>query len=337
MARSVESAGTWVRSCDLRMRDPFVLVAKEEGRYYLYGTTDPDPWHGEGVGFEAYWGSDLEHWHGPHSVFTPPEGFWGTKNFWAPEVYPYEGRFLLLASFNSGSSRRAVQALTAETPLGPFTPLGDPLTPSDWDCLDGTLFMEDGVPWLVFCHEWLQINDGEICKLRLSDDLSRPVTAPEVLFRASSAGWVRPVQERFHFVTDGPFLHRCADGTLLLLWSSFARGGYAVGVAQSLSGRLAGPWRHCRGPLRRRGFRHEEGGHAMVFENLDNQLMLSLHGPNQTPLERPLFLPLEEHGSRLKLSSPWTRWRRFANSANQDGANGRAEGLKATWWCPWRR
>jgi hypothetical protein len=286
------------------MRDPFVLVDREESRYYLFGTTDPDPWHGEGVGFDAYHGTDLQTWHGPHEAFRPPPGFWGKRNFWAPEVYRHAGHYVLFASFSAGVGNRALQALRSPRPLGPYLPHGEPLTPPDWQCLDGTLLLEEGVPWLVFCHEWLQVNDGEVCRQQLTDDLSSPVGEPELLFRASAAPWVRPVQERYHFVTDGPFLHRTQDGTLLLLWSSFARGGYAVGVATSSSGRLAGPWKHQRRPLTQGISRGSDGGHAMVFRDLEEQLVLTLHSPNQSPLERPIFLPLLERGGRLLVTPP---------------------------------
>jgi hypothetical protein len=53
------------------------------------------------------------------------------------------------------------------------------------------------------------------------------------LFRASEAPWVRPYQPG-NFVTDGPFLHRTKAGKLLMIWSSFRKGGdYAIGVAES--------------------------------------------------------------------------------------------------------
>ena len=29
-------------------------------------------------------------------MFTPPEGFWGTHNFWAPEVHTHQGKYYLL-------------------------------------------------------------------------------------------------------------------------------------------------------------------------------------------------------------------------------------------------
>lgn len=320
LSRKVEPKPSSLRSCEVRLRDPFVWVSREEQRYYLYGTTDSDPWHAKGVGFDAYWSCDLELWHGPHEVLRPPEGFWGNKNFWAPEVYRRENDFVLFASFNSESRRRGVQAFLSQGPLGPFREHGSPLTPESWECLDPTLFYQDGDPWLVFCHEWLQIDDGAICAVQLSADLSRAVAEPRVLFRASSAPWVWPAQDRCHFVTDGPFVHRNAGGKLLLLWSSFARRGYALGLAVSESGRLEGPWIHQRRPLVAPGFRRAEGGHGMLFENLDNQLMLAFHSPNRTPDERPVFLPARDHGERLRLGRVggiggslafrWRWWRR---------------------------
>ncbi|NBK26335.1 MAG: glycoside hydrolase, partial [Spirochaetia bacterium] len=76
-----------MRLQEIQMRDPFILADWMTNYYYLYGTTDKDPWKAEGVSFEAYRSTDLVHWEGPFTIFTPPQGFWGTHNFWAPEVH----------------------------------------------------------------------------------------------------------------------------------------------------------------------------------------------------------------------------------------------------------
>jgi len=169
-----------VKTAEIHLRDPFVLPLAEEGRYYLYGTTDPDCWQGKGVGFDAYRSADLEHWEGPFPVFRPPTGFWADRNYWAPEVHRYGGRFFMFASFKAEGVCRGTQALVADSPLGPFLPhSAGPLTPRDWECLDGTLFVDEaGDPWLVFCHEWVQVHDGEMCAMRLSADLSRAIGEP---------------------------------------------------------------------------------------------------------------------------------------------------------------
>jgi len=168
----------------IAIRDPFVLAVPEEETYYLYGTTDPDPWKQSGIVFDAYMSADLEDWRGPYPVFHPMTGFWGTHNFWAPEVYRYRNAFYMFASFKAPRHERATQILRADTPLGPFeVHSAGPVTPSGWECLDGTFFVEDGQPWLIFSHEWVQVNDGEMWAVPLSPDLRRTEGAPSLLFR----------------------------------------------------------------------------------------------------------------------------------------------------------
>ncbi len=291
----------------IRVRDPFVLVERDEQRYWLYGTTDPDPWHGPGVGFDAWWSRDLENWHGPIAVFRPPPGFWGECNFWAPEIHLHRGRLVMFASFRSAREGRGVQTLVADHPSGPFLPLSTgPVTPPGWACLDGTLHMAaDGAPWMVFCHEWLQIDDGRICAMPMTPTLDGAAGDPVELFRASTAPWVRPVQDQHHFVTDGPFLHRTPGGDLLMLWSSFSRRGYAIGLARSASGELRGPWHHEPQPLWR-----GDGGHAMLFRDFDQRLVLAFHAPNRSPLERVRLMEVEDSVDGLHLV-PLPRWRRW--------------------------
>ena len=71
---------------------------------------------------------------------------------------------------------------------------------------DGTLYVEDGVPYMIFCHEWSQVTDGEICIVRLSDDLKRTVGEPKILFKASQPIWASS-KINGGFITDGPFLY----------------------------------------------------------------------------------------------------------------------------------
>jgi beta-xylosidase len=281
---------------DIHIRDPFVLPVEEEGLYTLYGTTGPTTWEGPGPGFDVYTSRDLESWEGPQPCFRPPAGFWADRNFWAPEVHRYQGQFYMFASFKSASAARATQILVSDTPRGPFLPLSDsPVTPASWECLDGTLFVDlDGGPWLVFCHEWVQVQDGEICALPLSRDLREPVGTPTLLFRASQAPWARPYPRPDTWVTDGPFLYKTAHGELLMLWASFTGEGYAQGAARSPSGSVLGPWQHDS-PL----LYSKDGGHGMLFRTFDGRLMLSLHAPNDSPHERPLFLPVEEREGKL--------------------------------------
>ncbi len=143
---------------------------------------------------------------------------------------------------------------------------------------------------MVFCHEWLQVEDGEMCAMPLSDDLATAVDKPMLLFRATQARWVIQVAaDRKAYVTDGPFLHRTPGGDLLMLWSSTSRTGYGTAFARSESGKIAGPWIQDTEPL---GL--ADAGHAMIFRTFDGQPMLTMHQPNRESMERAVFLPLVE-------------------------------------------
>ena len=228
---------------EINIRDPFVLT--RNGQYYLYGTRGATCW-GPADGFDVYVSRDLENWDGPFECFHNDGTFWADRNYWAPEVHEYHGKLYMLASFKREDLCRGTAILTADNPLGPFVPHSDGrVTPSNWECLDGTLYVSpDDKPYLVFAHEWVQVGDGEICAMPLSDDLSRAIGEPKLLFHASEAEWARLVHHRSSgrdgYVTDGPSMWRTADGTLLCLWASFSDEGYTEGVAVSDNGDITG-------------------------------------------------------------------------------------------------
>ena len=270
---------------DIRIRDPFIFTDKEHGCYYMYGTTalQPDTLH-TSCSFSVYKTLDLEHFEEPKVIFEGT-AFWATQDYWAPEVHKYNGKYYLFGSFKHPDRCRGTQILVCDTPDGRFVPVSDaPATPADWECLDGTLWVENETPYLIFCHEWLQIKNGAICALPLSRDLTTPLGEPITLFHATDNPEVTGLSAKRPdcYITDGPFLY-LEQGKLKMLWSSFAKGRYLVLEAESDS--VLGPWRHL--PARF----DFDGGHAMLFERLDGKRMISLHSPNKAGLERAMFLP----------------------------------------------
>lgn len=291
-----------LRLADIQIRDPFILTDRGQGRYYMFGSTDQNIWSGPGTGFDCYRSKDLLEWHGPTAAFRPPADFWSTSQFWAPEVHRYEDAWFMFATF-AVKGGRGTAVLRADQPEGPYRPWSDgPVTPGEWLSLDGTLYVDaEARPWMVFCHEWLQVQDGEVCAVRLTSDLRAADGEPVVLFRGSDAPWARPLQEpkpgtTTPYVTDGPFLHTTRSGELLMLWSSFGHSGYAMGVARSSDGHILGPWSQDESPLWA-----ENGGHGMLFRTLDDDLRLTFHSPNETPNERAVIVPVREQGSTLRL------------------------------------
>ena len=289
-----------MKCSEIHIRDPFVLV--HEGKYYMYGTFGPECWSENPSHFDVYVSEDLENWSEPVCCFDPPEGFWGTKNFWAPEVHEWKGKFYLFASFKSKTHCRGTAILRADSPMGPFLPHSEgAITPADWECLDGTFYVsKEGKPYMVFCHEWVQVGDGEMWAMPLTEDLKAAAGDMKLLFRASEPAWVKSITKNstglVGYVTDGPFMWRTPDGTLLCLWASFSDGGYTEAIAVSDNGEIDGKFIHIE-PLFKR-----DGGHGMVFRAMDGQMYLTLHSPNRTPDERPVFRKLTEKPDGFELA-----------------------------------
>lgn len=280
---------------EINIRDPFVLV--DDGVYYLYGTRGETCW-GPADGFDVYVSRDLEDWEGPTVCFHNDGSFWADRNYWAPEVHVWQGKYYMFASFKNETVHRGTAILCADTPMGPFCPHSNGcVTPADWECLDGTFYVSKaGVPYMVFCHEWVQAMDGEIWAMQLTDDLRAPAGEPRLLFRASEATWVKSAKHPNGgdaYVTDGPFLWRTAAGTLQCLWASFSASGYTEGVAVSDNGEIDGRFTQIE-PLFM-----ADGGHGMVFRALDGQLYMTLHSPNKHLEERPHFHRLTEENGLL--------------------------------------
>jgi len=270
---------------NIRIRDPFILTDKENGCYYMYGTTALE----KGTlaarnTFSVYKTYDLESFEEPKVIFNGSEiGFWADRDFWAPEVHKYNEKYYLFGSCKAEGKCRATQIFVSDTPDGIFKPVSDkPITPEGWECLDGTFFVESGIPYVVFSHEWVQVKDGEIWAMPLKDDLSAPAGEPILLFKASDNPNVSELGGTApgNYVTDGPFLYR-EDGKVKMIWSSFYKNRYLVLEAEADS--LLSEWRHG-------GSRFDfDGGHAMLFETLDGKRMISLHRPNSANNERPFF------------------------------------------------
>ena len=313
----VTGTAATVHRSQIRIRDPFVLPDPATQTYYLYNTTD---WGNvaeqQTKAVIVYRSKDLENWETPTPVLSVPEDHWARESIWAPEVHRYRGKYYLFVTLTSKdllptpegrpqNRKRGTEILVADQPGGPFRSFANPpQTPHDWMSLDGTLYVEEGVPYMVFCHEWIQITDGSMDLVRLKDDLSAPVGAPTKLFHATEAQWTRCRADlgelfegkRYHAsITDGPWLHRTRNGRLIMLWSSYGPNKYATGIAVSTTGKAAGPWVQQAEPLWL-----EDGGHPMLFNTFDGRLVMTLHQPNRR-VERARFFEMEDTGDTIRI------------------------------------
>ena len=275
---------------DINIRDPFILPY--DGKYYLYGTRGETAWV-SAEGLDVYVSEDLETWSEPHECFSVPENFWANKEIWAPEVHYYNNSFYMFVSLRSDERKRATQILKADSPLGPFLPFTDgAITPADWTCLDGTFYVDkNGDPYIIFCHEWVEVKDGEIHAMKLKKDLTAPAGEPILLFKASEPDWADKTRDKF--ITDGPFMYRTKCGELLMIWSTFTQSGYVQAVACSDNGEIDGKW------YNEKLLFEDNGGHGMIFEDYNGKKHLILHSPNENPLERPVLFEIAEENGNL--------------------------------------
>ena len=281
-----------IESSVLKLRDPCVLI--ENGVYYMYGTgwrcykntsgkLDGD-WEYLGVVAEDTADVDADRW--------------------APEVHKYNGKYYMFTTYKSKKrGMRGCTVMRADSPAGPFIEISNGhVTPADWDAIDATLYIdENGALWMVFVHEWTCMPNkiGRMAAARMSDDLTHLISEPIDLFGAKDAPWAT------RGVTDGCWMHRTEDGQLLMLWSNWDKYGYSVGIARSDNGRLDGKWSHDPEPLFSMGEDGKyDGGHGMIFTDLDGQKYLSVHSPNdpkQGRPEKPIFLPICEKNGTISV------------------------------------
>src|SRR5690606_5580725 len=132
----------------------------------------------------------------------------------------------------------------------------------------------------------------------------RPVGASLTLFNASSASWSTGNLQKdgtTTYVTDGCFLYRTRADKLLMIWSSFKNGKYAIGVAASATGKIRGPW------IQQPDLLFEaHGGHGMLFKTFEGKLMLTFHGPNSPAgSERMKIYEVEDRGETLRLQKQY--------------------------------
>ena len=287
---------------DFRIRDPFVLA--DNGTYYLY---ESKPWFG-GNGVSVRTSKDLEHWSEKKVAMVVPEGVPVTA-VWAPEVHKYEGAYYLFTTLTEKKESAPIKALDpkakeehltprgtwvfkAESPLGPFRPVKTgPVPPKEWMTLDGTLYVEDGQPYMVFCHEWCQVDNGRMCYAPLAKDFASFTAPPKTMFAA------RDAMPGASHVTDGPFFYRSPrNGDLYMIWSNFVKGhGYCVLLRKSTTGKIAGPW------TKDEILYGKNGGHGMLFRTFDGKLILTLHQPNSGEAERMKLFKIEDTGHTLRL------------------------------------
>ena len=222
------------------MGDPFMLLY--DGRYYLYGTTS------SGTGFKCWSSSDLNAWKNEGYVYKETSDSWGENNYWAPEVYNFEGIFYMVYS-SSGkdttNNRMLLCLAKSNAPTGPFIDVHTPWFDPGYSCIDAHMFFDDdGKIYLYYDKVGYEGTwpEGHLfgyifCRV-LGKDLM-PISAPVFCSRAEQP-WEHPLSGR----------SRCNEGCSVLkhngtYYMTYSANHYLdpyYGIGYSTADSPLGPW-----------------------------------------------------------------------------------------------
>lgn len=299
----------------MSMSDPYIFADETTKTYYLTGS-----------GGCIYKSKNLKNWTGPYGAYDT-RGTWmeGVSFVAAAEIHKVNGKYYYAASFGDRKElvdvvprryniyRHQTMILEADKPDGPYKlKNSDPnydYLPHSWDIIDGTIYVENGQPYMVFVHEWMQTFDGTIEYVKLSPDLSKTISEPVMLFRATespcplemvSNGEMTYGLKLPGWVTDGPELFRTQTGKLGMLWASWGAKRYLECVAYSQSGTIDGPWIQESKP-----FIDDNTGHGMLFRTFDGKLLLCIHHAEGDGPRKPQLWEVDDSGDKLVLGKKY--------------------------------
>ena len=297
---------------DLTMSDPFIIPDPETNTYYLTSS-----------GGRLYKSKDLVWWEGPYNVIN-------IENSWlktgggpaAAEIHKIGDWYYYAGTWNDHNDliqqvpRRynvphnqtiVLRSKNIEGPYEIFTEDRNyDYQPREWDCIDGTLYEENGKIYMIFVHEWTQIIDGTMDYIELSSDLSKTISDwPVTLFRATENPSVKEMnglgeatfgRKMPGWVTDGPQMFRTQTGKLGMLWSGWGDERYLQLVCYSESGTIDGPWVQEPKP-----FLGNNSGHGMLFRTFEGKLMYVVHHVEGNGPRKPQYWNVDDSGDKLVL------------------------------------
>lgn len=284
LAEEAEQAGRPVP-----LGDPFILL--HEGTYYAYGT------HSD-RGIEVYTSDDLLTWT-PRGLALDKRDAWGDRWFWAPEIYPLDGRFYMYYSADEH-----ISVAVADHPAGPFRQTEKAPMLAEEKSIDNSLFIDDdGTPYLFF----VRFNDGNnVWMAELEEDfvtLKKQTMRPVIHVS-------QPWEEVWPRVNEGPFVLK-HKGLYYLTYSanSYESPLYGIGCATASS--LKGEWtKYPENPLLQRPAGLWGTGHHALFTDKQGDLRIVFHAHRDSSHIHPRAMHIGRIGfenvggvDRLRISS----------------------------------
>lgn len=214
--------------------DPFVLKAPD-GKYYCYPTSADN-------GFKVWSSKDLVNWTPLGLAYQALDKSWGYKDFWAPEVVHYKGKYYMYytARWSKNDSLRLGVAVSS-SPKGPFKDvLNKPLFDLGYAAIDGNVLIDsNGKKYLYFskdCSENIVKGKhvSQIFGVRLNDNMTGVVGKP-VLISTPEQKW-ETVSGPDWLWNEGPTVLKHNNIYYLMYSANFySSENYSIGYATSKS------------------------------------------------------------------------------------------------------
>ena len=271
----------------LRIADPTIYPYK--GTYYLFGTND----HNSSNGFIGYQSKDLQHWQ-VFTALTKGAAF-GTKGFWAPQVFQYRKKFYMAYTANE-----KIAIAVSDKPTGPFTQTTIQPLDTAVQQIDPYVFIDDDGKVYLY-HVRLQ-RGNRIFVAEMKDDLSA-IKDSTLTFCISGAeagqDWENTKDVPWS-VTEGPTVVK-RNGKYYMFYSAndFRNPDYAVGYA--VADNPYGPWqKYADNPIISQKTLGIPGtGHGDLYTGKKGELWYVLHthnnasktGPRKTAIIKVAFVP----------------------------------------------
>lgn len=210
--------------------DPFILA--DGGKYYMYATS-------AGTGFKCWVSDHLTAWTYSGLAYERSADTFGIKNYWAPEVYKYNGRYYMVFSAIDENKTYHIGLASADSPTGPFKDChgGKPFYSTGYSIIDASLFFDDdGRIYMYYSRDCSQnvINGYHVSQsygIEVASDLMSVIGEP-VLLTTPDTAW--ELQTGKYIWNEGPCVLK-HNGTYYLMYSAngYATNTYSVGYATS--------------------------------------------------------------------------------------------------------
>lgn len=250
-----------------------VTIYIEHGTYYLTGTRG----NKKPLGFSILQSKDLETWTIPDGIgppgliLTKGNQTWGTKGFWAPQIFKEDDTYYLTYTADEQTALAESKSL-----FGPYTQKKiAPIDGSEKN-IDSYIFKDDDGKHYLYSVRFNNGNYLWVAEFDLKKGEIKKGTLKQC-FKQTDA-WEATPNYKSSPIMEGPSVFKLR-GKYYLFYSAnhYMNVDYAVGYA--VADTPYGPWVKNKGnPIIHRAIVGENGsGHGDIFEGLDCRLYYVYH------------------------------------------------------------